>query len=132
MALSGLLTAVAPWRATPEASAMFKLLQPLGDIERFRFEDWRNTAVRLEGADCASAVYSRPGESFIILGSFNAEPTTVTCRIRPDALSSPLPAIASAELVAGAPSVRLDGARLAGDGEKITIPGDGAVVIRIK
>jgi hypothetical protein len=132
MALSGLLTAVAPWRATPEASALFKLLQPLGDIERFRFEDWRNGAVRLDGSDCASAVYSRPGESFVILGNFNADAKTVTCRIRPDALSSPLPAIAAAEIVAGAPAVRLDAARFAGDGEKVTIPGDGAVVIRIK
>ena len=98
----------------------------------FRFEDWRNAAVGIDGTDCASAVYSRPGESFVVLGNFNAGPATVLCRIRPDVLSSPLPALTAAEIVAGAPPASLDAARLTGAGERITIPGDGAIVLRLK
>lgn len=132
MALSGLLTGVAPWRATPEALSLFRLLGPLGDLERYRFADWRNEAVRLEDGECASAVYSRVGESFVILGNFGPEPRTVACRIRPEALPSPLPALTSAEIVGGAPFARLDAGRLAGDGEAVTIPADGAVLVRLK
>jgi len=42
MEFPGLMTSVAPWRASPEAVALFKLLKPLGDLKRYKFEDWRN------------------------------------------------------------------------------------------
>jgi hypothetical protein len=132
MALSGLLTAVAPWRATPEATNLFKVLKPLGNLEQYKFEDWRNAAVRLEGTDCASAVYSRAREAFVILANFNAEPRTVSCRVAPGALPSPLAGVSTAEIIAGGAPARLDAGRLTGGGENVTIPGDGAVVLRLK
>lgn len=132
MALAGLLTAVAPWRATPEASTLFQLLKPLGDLEQYRFADWRNGAVTLDRNDCASAIYSQPGEAFVILGNFSAEAMSVTCRVLPGALPSPLSSVSSAELMAGETPVRLDAGRLTSGGEKVTIPGDGAVILRLK
>ena len=62
---------------------LFKILKPLGDIEQYRFEDWRNKAVSLVGDNCTSAVYYRPGESYILLANFDPEPKKVTCTVKP-------------------------------------------------
>ena len=132
MALTGLLTSVAPWRATPEAIALFKLLQPLGDLEQYSFADWRNEAVRLDCEDCASAVYSRSSDAYVILGNFNPEPRKVTCVLFPEKLPIPLPSVSCGEILNGDRIVSLDARNLTGGGEQILIPADSAVVLRIK
>jgi len=106
--LTGLLTSVAPWRATPEAIALFKLLQPLGDLEQYSFADWRNESVRLDCEDCASAVYSRSSDAYVILGNFNPEPRKVTCVLFPEKLPIPLPSVSCGEILNGDRIVSLD------------------------
>jgi len=132
MALSGLLTAVAPWRATPEALVLFRLLKPLGNLEKYRFADWRNDAVKIADFDCASAIYSRANESYIILGNFSSTMKTVNCRVVLSALPWPLPSISSAEIVSGTDHIRIDASRLVEKGLSISIPSDGAVILRIR
>jgi len=132
LALETLLTGVAPWPASPEAVDLYRILEPLGDIERYRFEDWRNGAVTVTGGACVSAVYSRPGEACVLLGNLDAEPKTVTVRVDPSKLPYPLPAIGSGEALAGNDRTRLDARRLAGGGVEIAVPGDGAVMVRMK
>jgi hypothetical protein len=132
MTLSGLLTAVAPWRSTPEAENLFKLLKPLGDLEQYKFEDWRNRAVLLDGADTAWAVYSRPGEAFAILGNFNPEAKTVICRILPRGFPFPLSSLSTAEVISGGTHASLDAGKLGGSGESVMIPSDGALVLRLR
>lgn len=58
-AIEALLGGATPWPANAETFELLSLLKPLGDIESCRFADWRNQAVTLSDARCASAVYSR-------------------------------------------------------------------------
>ncbi|MDP2982345.1 MAG: DUF6259 domain-containing protein [Candidatus Latescibacter sp.] len=132
LALETLLTGVAPWPASPEAKELYTILRPLGDIEKYRFEDYRNTSVTLDGANCASALYSRPGEAYILLGNFNPEPRTVACKIEPKALPYALPGVQSVEMTGVPAPVKLDIGKLAGNGESFTIPADSAVMIHIR
>ncbi|MFQ6070249.1 MAG: hypothetical protein ACE5LC_06965 [Candidatus Aminicenantales bacterium] len=132
MALAGILTGVAPWRATPEALTLFRLLRPLGDLEQYRFLDWRNKAVCLDCEDCESAVYSREGESYVILGNFCSEPKGVNCILGPEKLPFPLLSIREAEILSEKGVKRLDAGKLTTSGEKILIPAEGAVVLHIK
>ncbi|MCE5250123.1 DUF6259 domain-containing protein [bacterium] len=132
LALETLLTGVAPWPASPEAKELYTILRPLGDVEQYRFEDWRNKAVTVEGADCPSAVYSRSGEAYILLGNFNPGPKTVTCRIDPKALPSALSAVHFGEILGGAAPVMLDAGKLSGSGVSVVIPADSAVMIHAK
>jgi len=141
-ALEALLGGVAPWPASPETFELLPLLKPLGDIESYRFADWRNEAVSLSDRMCASAVYSRPGEAYLLLANLDRAPREVTCRLRPENLPFPLSRPAEAAIVAISPAQTgtadkppdpaLDAGALAGSGIKITIPGDGAVVIRVR
>jgi hypothetical protein len=128
-ALAGLMTAVTPWRANPDAIEFVNRLKPLGDIERYKFEDWRNKAVRLEGENLASAVYGREGEAFVLLANFNAVAQRARCIVRPAALPYPISSPKFAEIVAGP---RLEAARLFGEGELITIPANDVAVVRIR
>lgn len=131
-ALAALMTNVTPWRANPETVELFKMLRPLGDLEQYRFEDWRTPAVLLEGRRCYAAVFSRPGETYLVLANFEAEPRTVSCVVRPGGLPHPLAKIASAELLAPGPARSLPPDRLSGAGESIALPAGGAVLLRLK
>lgn len=136
-ALEGFLGGAAPWPASPETLELLPLLKPLGDIEAFRFSDWRNRAVSLSDPRCASAVYSRPGEAYLLLANLDQALREVTCVLRPEKLAYPLARPAAASLLeAGHPELEtakpLDIRQLVGNGHKITIPGDGAVVIRVR
>ena len=128
-ALAGLMTSVTPWRANPEAIEFAGRLKPLGDIERYRFEDWRNKAVEMSARQGYSAVYSRPGEAFVLLANFGAEPKPVLCAVNPRNLPHPLSRVASAEIAGGA---KLNAANLTGSGERITIPAGDVVLLRLK
>ena len=128
-ALEALLGGVAPWPASPETFELLSLLKPVGDVETCRFADWRNGAVSLSDARCASAVYSRPGEAFLLLANLEAEPREVTCALRPEKLPHPLARPASA---VGPGGEKLDVLKLVGEGIKLTLPGDGAVLVLVR
>ena len=139
-ALEAFLGGVTPWPASDAAFELASLLKPLGDMGTYRFADWRNEAVRLSHPRCASAVYSRPGEAFVLLANLDPEPREVTCVLSPEKLPHPLarpaaairltaPAAASSSPGQGA---SLDVRQLTGDGLKITIPGDDAILVRIR
>ncbi|OGD21390.1 MAG: hypothetical protein A2W03_06525 [Candidatus Aminicenantes bacterium RBG_16_63_16] len=136
-ALEALLGGVAPWPASPETFDLLPLLKPLGDIESFRFADWRNTAVSLSERTCGAAVYSRPGEAYLLLANLDKAPREVTCALRPEKLPYPLAKLSEAALVAASPASAgeppaLDVRGLVSEGVKLNIPGDGAVFIRVK
>lgn len=131
-ALTGLMTAVTPWRANEPAIEFVKVLRPLGDIEQYEFEDWRNTAVQLEGDNCISALYSRQGEAYILLANFSPEPKTVLCRLKPNNLPYRLTSIRTAEVARGERRVPLDAAKLTGSGERIEIGADDVVLLHVQ
>lgn len=141
-ALEALLGGVTPWPPSPESFELLPLLKPLGDIASFRFADWRNRAVRLSDPACASAVYSRPGEAYLLLANLDSTPRKVRCILDPGKLSCPLPRPTSISIAAGGSAAAggtngeaastLDVGRLIGEGLEVTIPGDGAVVLRIR
>ena len=141
-ALEAFLGGVTPWPASPETFELLPLLKPLGDLQTCRFADWRNEAVSLSERRCAAAVYSRPGESYLLLANLDPTPREVTCVLHPDKLPYPLSRPATAtRLVGGSTAAAgsdfrapldLDARRLAGEGLKLTLPGDDAVLLRIR
>jgi hypothetical protein len=141
-ALDAFLGGVAPWPASPETFELLPLLKPLGDIESYRFVDWRNQTVKLSDPRCASAVYSRPGEAYLLLANLDKAPHEVVCTLASDKLPYPLARPVSAAIFVGAsPSagyparesaMSLDVRRMVKEGIKITIPGDDAVLVRIR
>lgn len=141
-ALEALLGGVTPWPASPETFELLPLLKPLGDIESYRFADWRNQAVTLSDPLCASAIYSRPGEAYLLLANLDQAPREVICVLHPEKLPHPLARpVAASMIAAGSASVispdqrtasTLDIRRMVGKGLKITIPGDDAIIIQVR
>jgi hypothetical protein len=134
-ALEALLGGVTPWPASTEAFEVSSILKPLGDLEQYRFEDWRNGAVALPDGRCASAVYSRPGESFILLANLDHQPCEVRCAVRPERLPRPLRRLAVADLFRPAGPTepeRMHARELAGAGALVAIPGDSVVLLRVR
>jgi len=141
-ALEAFLGGVAPWPASEETFALLPLLKPLGDIRSYQFVDWRNQAVTLSEARCASAVYSRAGEAFLLLANLDESPREVTCVLHPAKLPHPLarpsvavrlPATAASSGSGDQPDTfRLVVGQLIGQGVKITIPGDDAILIHVR
>ena len=130
--LTTLLTGTAPWPANYESAELFKILRPLGDPERYHFEDWRNRAVKLDQNDLLSAVYSRAGEAYVLLANLQPEPRKVNCVINPQALKHPLTSVRSAKLVEQGSNDNLDAGRLTGEGETILLPGDGVRLLHLQ
>ena len=130
--LTALITGVATWPASDGALEVFNLLKPLGDLNQYQFEDWRNRAVRLNHADCYSAVYSRPGEAFILLANVGAIPAKVNCAIDPGALAYPMPALGAATTNISGQARHLDPVALTGVGQEIAIPAASALMIRLQ
>ncbi len=75
------------------------------------------------------------------MANLDASPREVNCVLHPEKLPHPLNSVTSAKLVAGsalsgkgdwqdAPS--LDARRLLGEGIKISIPGDDAILIQVR
>lgn len=141
-AIYAALGGVATWPASNEMIELAALLKPLGEIESYRFADWRNAAVRLSDARAASAVYSRPGEAFVLLANLEPAPREITCAIRPEKLPCPLARPVAAELIgllgggstpdSGGNASSLDLGQLLGDGAKVKLPGDSVALIRIR
>ncbi|MDD4871497.1 MAG: DUF6259 domain-containing protein [Kiritimatiellae bacterium] len=141
-ALEALLSGVTPWAASHEIIEMLPILKPLGEIGQYRFADWRNEAVSLEGARCASAIYSRPGESYILLGNLTKDPHEFRCIVQPKKLPYPLASPVSAAVFSQvngtdkdskqANKSELNVSQLTGEGVKVTIPADSAVLLHIR
>jgi len=141
-ALEAFLGGVAPWPASEETFELVPLLKPLGDIRSYRFADWRNQAVTLSDARCASAVYSRADEAYLLLANLDQAPREVTCVLHPDKLPHPLTQPATARQLpapaaaSGSPdqpdATVLDVRQLVGPGVKITIPGDDAILVHVR
>jgi hypothetical protein len=141
-ALEALLAGVTPWPASPETFDLFPVLKPVGAFESCRFADWRNEAVTVGGTRTASAIYSGPGEAWLVLGNLNEAAQEVRCVLRPDKLPYPLPSLRSATLLpAGntstnvsdkAASLTLDARQLTGAGVILTIAPDSAVLLHVR
>jgi hypothetical protein len=141
-AIEAFLGGVTPWPASSETFDLLPLLKPLGELRTCRFADWRTPAVSLSERRCAAAVYSRPDESWLLLANLESTPRDVTCVVRPDRLPCPLPRLTSATRLPRSPAatpgseaqtpVELDAARLSGEGIKLTLPGDDAIVVRVR
>lgn len=132
-ALQALLGGVAPWPASDQTFELLPLLKPLGDLESYRFADWRNQAVSLSDARCASAIYSRAGEAWLLLANLDQDAKEITCALHPEKLPYPLERPAEAtRMEPGAAGAKLDVRQLVGEGLKLTLPGDGAVLIQVR
>jgi hypothetical protein len=132
MAITALLTGVTPWPAGANAIDFYRILAPLGDITQYRFEDWRNRSVHISDPECISAVYSRAGESWILLGNVAPEPKQVSVTLAPNRLPYPLAAVSAASVVSGNTPVSLLPANLTGVGATVPLPGDGVILLRVK
>lgn len=128
--LEALLTGVTPWPADAEATALYKILTPIGDLTRYRFADWRNRAIKLDAPDCISAVYSRAGEAWILLGNTGGQVKRVRLRISPGNLPVPLESLRSLEQIRGGRKVTLNAVSATGQGELVSIPPGEAVLLR--
>ncbi len=140
-ALEAFLGGVTPWPAGEGAFALAKFLKPLGDLETYQFADWRNEAVKLSHPRCASAVYSREGEVYLLLANLDDSPHEVTCVLHAEKLPHPLAHPSAATRLATTPAptgaeqeaaANVDVGQLLGKGVSLTIPGAGAVVIRVR
>jgi hypothetical protein len=134
-ALEALLGGVTPWPASPETLEVFSILKAIGQIETCRFADWRNQAVDLKGPRCASAIYSRPGEAFILLCNLDKSPQEVHFVVHPDRLPYPLASPGAAVVLGGSPNnpaPTFDGRQLVDSGIQIPLPADGAILIRVR
>lgn len=135
-ALEAFLGGVTPWPASVETFALLPLLKPLGNLERYRFADWRNQAVTLSDSRCASAIYSQPGEAYVLLANLDAEAKQVACVLHPEKLPHPLANVTAAiRLAPGAPAdanANWDVRQWMSEGIKISMPGDEAMVIRVR
>ena len=141
-AIEAFLGGVTPWPAGEETFKLLPLLRPLGDVGSYRFADWRNQAVTLSHARCAAAVYSRPGEAYLLLANLDPIPREVTCVLHPEKLPHPLAhprtvtrlaasAAASGSRDEGNAS-SLDAGQLIGKGLQIAIAGDDAVLLQVR
>ncbi len=142
-ALEALLAGVTPWPASPETFDLYKVLKPIGSLETCRFADWRNRAVIVSGGRCGSAIYSRPGESWLLLGNLDETAREIHCLLHPDKLPYPISSVASAALFpsdevsadAGEKSktpLPLDAVHLTTSGLSVNVPPHSAVLLRVR
>jgi hypothetical protein len=141
-ALEALLAGVTPWPVSPETFELFTVLSPIGTLGTCRFADWRNQAVTIRGARSASAIYSRPDESWLVLANLDEATQEISCVLHPDKLPHPLSSVATATLIPSsntstnssdktAPHL-LDPQQLTGGGVTLTIPPDSAVLLHVR
>ncbi len=131
--LTSLITGTAPWPASHEAAELFKILRPIGNPELYQFEDWRNRAVRFNGRDYLSAIYSRAGEAYILLANLQSKAREPLCRIDPRVIKNPIASAKSAFLVdhKGKTSP-LNIKNLTAGGERILLPAEGVRLLHLK
>ncbi len=130
--LTTLMTGTAPWPATPEAADLFKILEPLGNPELYQFEDWRNRAVRLGGSDFLSAIYSRPGEAYVLLANLRPKARETLCQINSGIFRSPIHSVRSAMNVDKDKTTPLDPQAITGGGVRIMLPAEGVRLLHLE
>ncbi|MCK5000541.1 MAG: hypothetical protein KAS23_13445, partial [Anaerohalosphaera sp.] len=128
-AITTLMTSVAPWPASKEAIDLYKMLKPLGNIEEYKFEDWRNGAVLTNDSDGITAVYSKPGEAWVLVANTSPTKKDVSCIIKSEKLPYPMKSIKSARVI-GKDS-KLNVGKLTGAGASILIDADDVIMIHI-
>jgi hypothetical protein len=131
-AVTTLMTSVAPWPVSEEAIGLYKILTPLGDLEDYQFEDFRNSAVKISSPNAVSAIYSKPGEAYVLVANLNGEAETVTCTVAPEKFASPFGLVAEAELMGGNNRLPLDPRKLTSLGEEIRLPADGVLLLHLR
>jgi hypothetical protein len=140
-ALESLLSGATPWLADRETFELFPVLKPIGSLEECRFADWRNQAVSLGGARSGSAIYSRPGECWLVVGNLHDSVQEIRCLLHPDKLPYPLSSVTTAALLPFHNSINgsdktaplpLDIQQLVGSGVTLTIPPEGAVLVHVR
>lgn len=131
-AVMTLMTSVAPWPVSDEATGLYKILEPLGNLEDYKFEDFRNSAVTVNSPNAISAVYSKPGEAFVLVANLSADAETVICAVAPESFANPFNLVAEAELLGGHNRLPLDPRKLTSGGEEIRLPADGVLLIHLK
>ncbi len=129
--LEALLGGVTPWPASPETFQLYPILAPLGDLTGWRFADWRSPALRLEGGRGGVAVYSRTGEAAVLVANFTAQAQTLRLRVDPRRLPVPMARV-NAATCDSKPDLAVDVHALLGEGAPVTVPGDTAVLIRLR
>ncbi len=130
--LTTLMTGTAPWPVSKEAAELFKVLEPIGKLEQYQFEDWRNRAIKLSGNNFLSAIYSRPNEAYVLLANMGTEARETLCRIDPLAIKNPIQSVRSAQILGREKNTTLNILQLTKDGEKILLPGQGVVLLRLR
>jgi hypothetical protein len=130
--LTTLMTGTAPVPTSYEAAELFQILKPLANLERYQFQDWRNRAVTFGDDDFLSAIYSRPGEAYILLANLRPKAREAVCRIDPRAFQNPMASVRSAALVDKQKANPIDLTNLIGKGEKILLPADGVRLLHLE
>lgn len=130
--LTALVTGVATWPVSDGALKLFKMLKPLGDLKQYQFDDWRNRVVSLSNGDCFSAVYSRPGEAYLVLANLSSESHGVNCTINPRALKNPLGSLTSAEIIAVNGNKNLNVDSLTSSGLRLSLAPESALLLRVR
>jgi hypothetical protein len=131
LALEALCTGVTPWPVNKEAVDLHKLLRPLGELEKYRFTDWRNNLVSLSDTLCSSAVYSKADTTFIIIVNLGKKDSRVTVRVNTSVLFYPIGKVLSVCILQDQKSIILNRRKINTTGEKILIPSSGEVLLRI-
>ena len=129
-ALEALLAGVTPWPASQETFQIFPILKHIGRLDTCQFLDWQNDAVRLQGKRCASAIYSRPGETYLLIANLSDKEEEVHCGLLGQKLPHPLVSPTAAQLVSG-PQSSLDVVALFGKGLPVRVAADSAVLIKV-
>ncbi|MDD2710982.1 MAG: DUF6259 domain-containing protein [Verrucomicrobiae bacterium] len=132
--LQTLLTGVTPWPATDwdQAPRLNGIFKRLGDVEKYKFEDCRNQALKVAAANIVTAVYGQAGEAYILVGNFDAEEKKALCRLDAALLPCPLSGIRIAEVIIDGKTLGLDANRLVSTGETIHLPAEGLALIHVK
>jgi hypothetical protein len=127
--LTAMITGIAVFPASDGLLETFEILKPLGNLEQYQFEDWRNNAVDFNRAKCYSGVYSRPGEAYVILVNLGPKPARSRCSVNLKALKHPIELPATALLTQKGRTTALNAAALAGQGEIVSIPAADGILI---
>lgn len=133
-AVEAFLGGVTPWPASAATFDLLPRLKPIGDVTSYRFADWRNPAVTLSNPRCGTAIYSRPGEAWLLLGNLESTPREVTLRLDASRLPVPMTRIVSAARVGtdGGDTSEFDARQLAGEGVTLTLPAADLTLIHLR
>lgn len=134
-AVEALLSGVTPWPASPEAEALYPILNSIKGIPSCRFADWRNRAVTLGAPRFGAAIYSRLREAWIVIGNLDESARQVSVKLHPDKLPFPLASVGAAKIVPwhkeNHPLLDISPEELTAGGVSVNVPGQGAVLIHV-